>query len=142
MIALIKKYTDGNEIFEFVFIPHSKAYVSAKNNDFLTGQYIWSSCDIYWADRENLITVRQFSNDPIDVLSYYCSLDCLITYRFHGLIFSELSGVPVICGMANIKNSAYINDSTRSDLLINKSSLLNTFIEAKPLIKNRYEKRK
>ena len=27
-------------------------------------------------------------------------------------------------------------------LLINKSSLLNTFIEAKTLIKNRYEKRK
>lgn len=58
-----------------------------------------------------------FTDDPMEVLKTYASLNGLITRRFHGLVFAHMMKLPVL-GLPGdgAKNTSFIEDHPRKIL--------------------------
>lgn len=102
----------------FVHIPHSRSYCDLYNNDCAVGELLWSSVYTHSsvAFDEASLKLLPFSNSPHEVLRTYRNLDGVMTERFHGMIFSRLVGIPLLClHGATIKNKSYIDDNPSPD---------------------------
>lgn len=132
---LIRAYTIGPSPINFLHIPHSRAYVDPRNNDVICGEWLWSSIYIYHADRESHYKQAPYS-DTLTTLGIYKSLDALITWRFHGLVFSELVNKPCLLAAPSYKNMSYVQDTNRKDLIVKSTTLDEAFTKLLAIIKN------
>jgi len=106
----------------FVHIPHSRAYVSPRNNDVVVGHMLWSSIQISVDNRDLFFHMEPFTADPKKVLATYAELDGVVTGRFHGMIFGTLADVPILQTRAHtLKNQSFLEDY-KSDKLFAAAS--------------------
>ena len=107
---IIRKFTVGEDLCNFIHIPHSKSFVNYTNNDVVTGELLWSNIDIYHANRENSFKTYRFLNNPRQLLSLYQQLDGVIGARYHSFIFSEMAGKPLLGLVSGRKAKSYFED--------------------------------
>ena len=117
----IEQFTVGENRTLFRHIPHSRAYVDPRNNDCIVGQYLWSSISVYHAAREDRFVLEDFTNDPNVVLTTYKKLDGVISERFHGLIFADILGLPLLALSGGLKNESFVRDYSGGGLFVSRS---------------------
>lgn len=79
----------------FILIPHSRSYFNASNNDIITGEILF--CNLCISPEYNeYYSISPFTSDPLTALQKYRQLDGVISSRYHGLIFSQLVGIPSV----------------------------------------------
>lgn len=100
--------------FNILLIPHSRAYMSYKNNDVVTGEKIWSNIRIDEGNKELHFKNLPYNSNVGDVLSTYKGVDLVVGTRFHSFIFSDITDVPALGLVYGLKNSSYFKDNTNS----------------------------
>jgi len=115
LLKVIRECTIKSPLAYFHFIPHSRPYVSINNNDVIAQEHLWSSIDIYHANREQRIVLHQFSPFPMHAVNLYQAMDGIIGLRYHSFIFSELTQKPLISYASGVKFQSYFLETKRTD---------------------------
>lgn len=119
LIELVKKFSSDRAAtpVRFVHIPHSASHISLRNNDEVVGVKIAAGISGFLDGRQMAFTRVPFTDDPMEVLKTYASLNGLITRRFHGLVFAHMMKLPVL-GLPGdgAKNTSFIEDHPRKIL--------------------------
>lgn len=102
-----------------IFIPHSRAYVSYKNNDVVNGHILWSMSTTH-ANKETEFVIIPDILSPQETLSIYSKLDGVLANRYHSYIFAEKMNKPLLVKGSGPKTDSFINE--RSDAMFNRFS--------------------
>jgi polysaccharide pyruvyl transferase WcaK-like protein len=104
-IKIIMKYAN------VIFIPHSRAYVSHRNNDLVAGHKLWSMSSIW--EHKNVTEFGIVHNvyNPREVLSIYSKLDGIFSGRYHGYVFAEKTNIPLIAKISGLKSESFLKES-------------------------------
>lgn len=101
----------------FVHIPHSMSFDDRYNNDLLVGSALWCDLSLDKLKHDDSFRLEPFRADPRAVLEVYAQLDGVMTSRFHGMVFAEMMGLPVLSLAARtLKNRAFMLDHGRPQL--------------------------
>ncbi len=104
---------------EFYGIAHSRSFFQANNNDLITLEKIWSDFHEY-SRLEKSYQVLNFSSNVRELLNNYSMLDCVISERYHGCIFSIINKKPLLINtIRNIKLNSFSKFSEWEYLLEN-----------------------
>ena len=74
---------------------------------------MWSSINIYHAQREYRYKTMPFVASPQQLLSAYKQVDGIIGCRYHSMIFSEIMNKPLLGFISGLKPQAYFDENER-----------------------------
>lgn len=105
----------------FVHIPHSRSYFNFSNNDCIVAETIWAKANMHRAWSDDAFELWPYRGAPLDTLAAYKTLDGVISFRYHGLIFGKLCEIPTMAIGANqLKVGSFLADHG-SPLLVGAS---------------------
>lgn len=93
-----------------VHIPHSRSYVNQYNDDIITGEQIWTSIGVYYADKQHRYIPEPMAHNPYELFDRYAQVDGIIGYRYHSFIFSKITQKPILGIVAGDKAEAFFNE--------------------------------
>lgn len=142
LAAVIKKYTRAGtrEKVRFVHIPHSRSYFEIGNNDCVTSNELWTLCHMHQAEDESLLQLLDYDPEPLSVLQTYRNLDAVMSSRYHGLIFGQITDTPTLAiGGDLIKLRSLIEDHGAESMLVarNMGELEQTLAALLPVVRER-----
>jgi len=132
LAAVIRQHTraGAKRPVRFVHIPHSRSYFEVGNNDCVTGQSLWTTCAMHQAADEGLFQPWEYDPEPLSVLARYKCLDGVMSSRYHGLIFGQITDTPTLAiGGDLIKLRSFIDDHASESLFVagNMGQLADSF---------------
>ena len=124
----------------FVHIPHSRSYFEIGNNDCVTSNELWTLCHMHQAEDESLLQLLDYDPEPLSVLQTYRNLDAVMSSRYHGLIFGQITDTPTLAiGGDLIKLRSLIEDHGAESMLVarNMGELEQTVAALLPVVRER-----
>lgn len=109
--AEIVKACISNHLCNFLFIPHSRSYVSNFNNDIIAGEIIRSRIDIYHDDRLGRFKLLKIPDNPYQLFDIYNRIDACICGRYHAMIFSDMAKIPIFGLVHSEKMKSFFTES-------------------------------
>lgn len=113
LISLINHFKN----VDFFHIPHSRSPLGWENNDFVVGEYINTFIKKSFKEPITNFYTSSSSINFQDVMNIYKKMNAVISYRFHGVIFSDFFNLS--CGVMRAESL-----KQRSSLEYNKRAVL------------------
>jgi len=113
LIQFIRSHPECN----FIHIPHSRSQFNWRNNDCLVGEYIISGLRPDFLSGTRNFETLDYCNSIKDIFEVYSSLDAVISYRFHGVIFSDFYELPcAVMRPTSLKQQSALQYNSRAFL--------------------------
>lgn len=117
------------KVANVLFIPHSRAFVSHRNNDIVTGHQLWSLADTWRNTAGTQFQVLPDIMSPAETIAVYRCLDGIYSSRYHGCIFAHMTGRPLIGKIHSLKGRAFFEQHNDPKILgIEEGASENAFL--------------